>query len=174
MANKKPKLRTESIGVRVPPKLRYGLELVARKKGLTLSEAMMRALEAYLENDGIGAKKPGEMFSPIDGIWSELEGRRICSLVEWDERLATAEEIAIANTINSLLQTVRDRGIVIVNRADSFRADSRLNRLLNDQEIEELLPMIKAVSEGKESFEALVDAVARMPNAVQRPAQVPQ
>lgn len=71
MASKKPKIRTEKIGIRISPKLKYGLELVSNKKGLSLSESTVRALEAFLEADGIAATKAGKNQSLLDKLWSE-------------------------------------------------------------------------------------------------------
>lgn len=100
---KRPKTKTELISVRVPPKLRYGLELVARKKGLTLSEAMMRAAEAYLEADGIAAKQQGEMQSTLDRVWHENELVRLVYLFEIAPNLLTKEENDIINVLNGLM-----------------------------------------------------------------------
>lgn len=102
MANKKPKLRTEQVGVRMPPKLRYGLELVARKSGQTLSEAMLRALECYLEIDGIGLTPPRRHFSLLDTIWSESKSERFVLIADSYGLGATSEEIEIALTINDI------------------------------------------------------------------------
>jgi hypothetical protein len=118
MANKKPKIRTETVGVRLPPKLRYGLVLVARKNGLTLSEAMMRALETYLENDGIGAKpkEQGAMLSSLDRLWSESHAQRILRLVEHAPELASSHEHKIAAVL-------RECGITEGEEADRFMSE---------------------------------------------------
>lgn len=115
VANKKPKIRTETVGVRLPPKLRYGLVLVARKNGLTLSEAMMRALEAYLENDGIAAKQKdqGLMLSMLDKLWSESPAQRLLLLTEQAPEMATRDEQCFA-------RMMRESGMVNGVEADNF------------------------------------------------------
>lgn len=101
MAQKKPKLKTELVGVRMPPKLRYGLELYARKKGLTLSDVMMRALEAYLEKDGLLEKISGEDLTILDKLWSESPSERIDLILE------TGYETAYDDKISRMFECIR-------------------------------------------------------------------
>jgi hypothetical protein len=88
----KVKLKTETIGVRVPPKMRYGLELLARRNEASLSMMMTSAAERLLEAEGLTTKAPGQLVSPLDRLWSEDEVERIKAIVQHGGGLATTQE----------------------------------------------------------------------------------
>lgn len=88
----KVKLKTETIGVRVPPKMRYGLELLARRNEASLSMMMTVAAERLLEAEGLTSKSPGQLVSVLDRLWSEDEVERIKAIVKNGGGLATGKE----------------------------------------------------------------------------------
>lgn len=88
----KAKLKTETIGVRVPPKLRYGLELLARKDSASLSMLMVLAAERLLEAEGVSGKAHGQLLSLLDRLWSEDEVERIKAIVKYGDGLASPFE----------------------------------------------------------------------------------
>jgi hypothetical protein len=106
MANVKPKLRTESVGVRLSPRLRYGLDLVARKTGRSISETLSRALEMFLEYEGITIKKPGEMFSVLDELWRDTTSERLILLEEKYPQFLTPVEKCQARLYKILLKKI--------------------------------------------------------------------
>ena len=88
----KVRLKTETIGVRMPPKLRYGIELLARKNGSTLSTVMVTAAERLLEGEGMANKAHGQLLSLLDRLWSESEIKRLEALQTHAPELATSKE----------------------------------------------------------------------------------
>lgn len=88
----KVRLKTETIGVRMPPKLRYGVELLARKNGTTLSTVMVTAAERLLEGEGMANKAHGQLLSLLDRLWSESEIERLEALQAHAPELATSKE----------------------------------------------------------------------------------
>jgi hypothetical protein len=64
----KPKTKTACLGIRLPPKLKFGLDIVCKKRGLTASEATMRAIELLLKAEGVD---DGLFPSRLDRLWME-------------------------------------------------------------------------------------------------------
>ena len=94
---KKPKIKHKpaKIDTRVSEQIKYGAELMARKMGLSISAYVGRALEDRLIADGIGRRKPGELDSLLDRLWSASEQERIFNLAAHAPELMSDEEQSI-------------------------------------------------------------------------------
>jgi hypothetical protein len=101
---KKPKLGV--ISVRVDPKLRYGLDLVARKQHISVSDAVVQAVDTYLQEKGLAVKELGQNLSLLDRLWSESESERIVNVAKYSD-LASSDEICIAQMIDNLDDALR-------------------------------------------------------------------
>lgn len=88
-----------SFSLRVPEKIRYGLDLLARRRGIQMSALVGRAIETLLETEGLAAKRPGEVVTLLDRIWSEDEPERVAALVRHAPELATPGERQAAATL---------------------------------------------------------------------------
>ncbi len=76
--------RTNVIAVRVTPKMRFGLELLAQERGATLTDIVILAVDNLFGTEAIGLlrKPPGEDGgAPIlDRVWSPQECERVVRL----------------------------------------------------------------------------------------------
>lgn len=76
-----PNPRSELIAVRVTPRTRYGLQLLAQQSRCSLSEAVLRAVEDRFEHpvDGLVHVATGERAptSVLDRTWSPIEHERV-------------------------------------------------------------------------------------------------
>jgi hypothetical protein len=64
----KAKTKGAFLGIRLPPKLKFGLEIACEKRGLTLSEGTVRAIELLLKAEGLD---DGSFPSRLDRLWME-------------------------------------------------------------------------------------------------------
>ena len=142
---KRPKTKTEMLGIRVSPKIRYGLELLARKQQRTISEIVNFAIDAYLESDGI-AKKSGHGFSNLDALWSEDRYYRLLNEIILSVPLSEAEKIVSSVLIKS--------GILTVTGND-FDHNEEIINLIKTQ-IEEGLSSEQAATKFSESLSAFL------------------
>ena len=79
---KKPILKGTSFSLRVPPKVRYGIDLLCHMSGKQLSTIVVDAIEAEFDRQGLTAKKKGEMLTLLDKLWDESPGMRLMKLKE--------------------------------------------------------------------------------------------
>lgn len=90
---KKPILKGTSFSLRVPPKIRYGIDLLCQRDGVQLSTFVVNAIEAEFERQGLTAKKKYEMLSLLDKLWDESPGIRLVKLEEHAPELMTREDL---------------------------------------------------------------------------------
>lgn len=83
----KPHAKVETLTIRVSPKIKYGLELLARKQHRTLSSVADWALSKAL-------KEPGEGLEDglLEEVWDPLEPDRLVKLALKCPELLTYEE----------------------------------------------------------------------------------
>lgn len=93
------KTKTDTIGVRVPPKTRYALDLIARKRGASLSSLMVDAAEKLIESEGMTVVRPGDNSSLLDLLWSESESERLLALLDHAPSLLTYPERIMADVL---------------------------------------------------------------------------
>jgi uncharacterized protein (DUF1778 family) len=96
------KTKTDTIGVRVPPKMRYALDLIARKRGASLSSLMVDAAEKLIESEGMTVIRPGDKASLLDTLWSESEDGRLLALLRYAPTLLTHPERVMADTLEHI------------------------------------------------------------------------
>lgn len=108
----KVKHKAESVGVRMPSKLRYGLELLARRNGLTLSGQIIRASERLLEQEGLTAKQSGEIYTKLDVLWSQNGAERLLSLCQHAPELSTVDEQSMATLLSAIKQSANKEELI--------------------------------------------------------------
>jgi len=96
------KTKTDTIGVRVPPKTRYALDLIARKRGASLSALMVEAADKLIESEGMTVVRPGDDSSLLDKLWHESEADRLLALLRYAPSLLTHPERVMANTLETI------------------------------------------------------------------------
>lgn len=90
--------KTETIALRVSPKIRYGLELLARKKSRTLSSIIEWALIQALNDprEGMGFyytyEGPDTYGLFLKDVWDTEESDRLIKLFKFDPTLFSYEE----------------------------------------------------------------------------------
>ncbi|MCI5049075.1 MAG: hypothetical protein MRY32_01910 [Rickettsiales bacterium] len=87
----KRQTRSETVTVRLDPKLKYGLELLARKQYRSVSSVV-----EWLVNNAI---RTSEELPDIDYIWDIGEADRLINLAFADETMLTFEEQLIWKVI---------------------------------------------------------------------------
>lgn len=63
--------------MRVPVKTRFGAELLCQKYGVPLSTIVNKAVEVLMNQEGLTARKEGDLLSLLDRLWDESEYRRM-------------------------------------------------------------------------------------------------
>lgn len=91
-----------TFSIRVPEKVRYGLELLSRKNQVQMSTLVLRAIETMFESEGLNRREPGQLLSLLDKLWRETETERILTLVELAPELATEDEKKAAIVIKAI------------------------------------------------------------------------
>jgi len=86
----------------VPPKMRYALDLIARKRGASLSALMVDAAEKLIESEGMTIVRPGDKASLLDTLWSESEDKRLLYLLYYTPTLLTHPERVMAQTLERI------------------------------------------------------------------------
>lgn len=74
--------KTNSLTIRIEPRARYGLELLARKQRRTLSSVIEWAILGGISNDGID----------LQSLWDVDEAERLKKLVERHPELINYDE----------------------------------------------------------------------------------
>lgn len=109
---RKREIKEERLGIRISSKLRFGIDLIARKYRVSESEAVARCVELALDAEGLTQIKDGELFSGIDSVWSKSPAFRALKLAGVMPELATADEKRVLNVYKGLLARYASLGEV--------------------------------------------------------------
>lgn len=82
--------------------MRYALDLIARKRGASLSSLMVDAAEKLIEAEGMTVIRPGEKVSLLETLWSESEDGRLLALLRYAPTLLTHPERTMADTLEHI------------------------------------------------------------------------
>lgn len=96
---KKAKLKTSKVEARVSDRLAYGVEIAARKAGMSMSGYLGRALEEKLAREGLDRKDAATMRSPLDDLWSPEEWERLVRLAAHAPELLSEEDQTLLGLI---------------------------------------------------------------------------
>jgi hypothetical protein len=77
--------KTESLTVRLSPRVKFGLELLARKQHRTLAGVVEWAID-------MGMSDPDNGIPDLDELWSPLAGERLKNLKDAHPNLLSYEE----------------------------------------------------------------------------------
>lgn len=100
---KRQTFKGHSFSLRVPEKVRYGLDLLARKHHVQMSALVMRAIDKMFEDEGLNRREPGQLLSLMDKLWSDSESERIYLLQQHAPELMTREE----QTMRAVLDVIK-------------------------------------------------------------------
>lgn len=81
-----------TITIRLSDRTRYGLDLVCRLRGESISSVAGKAINMVLDGEGIDSREPGELQSKLDRLWSPDPAERLMRLYEQAPELLTEEE----------------------------------------------------------------------------------
>ncbi len=153
----------ESLTVRIEPRLRWGLELLARKQRRTMSSvvewAILRAIKSedegldysYTDREGDNVKR-----NLLDVTWTIEESERIANLAFNAPHLMTYEE-------EVLWQATKDAGLVWKGHYDK-NGDwewTPYEQYLNLKRLRQYWPIIKKVAAGEEPRSKLPQVVQK-------------
>lgn len=141
MAKPKQRLKTETVGLRMSAKLRYGLELIARKRHTTLSALMVAAAEKLLEEEGLTERKQGKPYSLLDLLWRDNEADRKIALAMNAPELAAPEEVEESKSL-----------FIVGSMLSAESGEDLLRRLKSLPSYRELILETKAKIEAGDSF----------------------
>lgn len=102
---KRQTFKGHSFSLRVPEKVRYGLDLLARKHHVQMSALVMRAIEKMFEDEGLNRRESGQLLSLMDKLWSDSEAERIYLLQQHAPELMTREEQSMRAVLDVLKVT---------------------------------------------------------------------
>lgn len=94
--------RTDSVTVRISPRLKYGLELLARKQHRSVSAVVEAALTQALATERASAGSETSLADVVDSTWSALEAQRVLRLATDFPNLLSFEEEQTVELIRSL------------------------------------------------------------------------
>lgn len=116
MRKKRQTFKGHSFSLRVPEKVRYGLDLLARKHHVQMSALVMRAIDKMFDDEGLNSRDQGQLLSLLDKLWSDSESERIFALQAHAPELMTPEE-QIMRMILDTIKVSKSKEILL-NRLD--------------------------------------------------------
>lgn len=146
LKHKKPK--SGVIHARIDPKLRYGLDLVARQQHFSVSDAIVQAVVAYLDSKGISTRSAGKTLSVLDQLWSEKQITRIGNLTRLVPQLATAEDFMIIEIVSNACKYFLEKDPPII-----------VPDLYENDFFERNIDLIRRIVLKEESFDSLIKAM---------------
>jgi len=105
MAKRAPRgthTRTDSVTVRISPRLKYGLELLARRQHRSVSAVVEAALNQALAAERASAGSETTLADVVESTWSALEAQRVLRLATDFPNLLSFEEEQTVELIRSL------------------------------------------------------------------------
>lgn len=150
--------KAESITVRLDPKIRYGLELLARKQHRNLSSVVEWALQKAINDPEQGLIEKGkdkQEFHLLPALWDVEESDRLYQMATMRADLLTFEEERLVKTIiesdyfNYLSETHKD----LIDSATGKTTSVYHQKMRSS--IREHFQIFKKVSNGELSKDAL-------------------
>ena len=105
-----------AFSLRVPEKVRFGIDLLCRKAGVQLSTLVIRAIEDLFEKEGLTTRKPGQLFSLLDRLWSQSHYTRARNIREMAPELLTQEEKDALESMDSYLAERKEEGETVTDK----------------------------------------------------------
>jgi len=120
--------KLEQFSVRLPPKLKFGLELLARAQHRSLSQAVEWAVQVGLNNYEIGDESVGSI---LDKAWAiQQEGSRTLQIYYLAPGLLTFEESRACELIDKSVE----RGFVLFHVENAMKGGADLQTATMQQE----------------------------------------
>ena len=89
---KKVVTKEHTFSIRMSEKVRYALDLLARRHHSGVSTIVMKSLFKTLEEEKLTTREEGEVLSLFDRLWSTEEPKRVVSLAVYAPELLTDDE----------------------------------------------------------------------------------
>ena len=131
MRKKRQTFKGHSFSLRVPEKVRYGLDLLARKHHVQMSALVMRAIDKMFDDEGLNSRDQGQLLSLLDKLWSESESERILALQAHAPELMTHEEQLMRMVID-VIKASRDKQDLEYKLEQHSLIDELLHHRIND------------------------------------------
>jgi hypothetical protein len=129
------KNKTSKIDARISERLRFGVELMARKLGISVSAYAARALEQALIADGIDRRPDAGMYSLLDRVFSQNEGERVLALCQHAPELASTEEKLVSDVLLAIKQSATQEELKeLLDKAG-------VDLLIGEESADELIPL---------------------------------
>lgn len=134
---KAPEEKLEQFSVRLPPKLKFGLEMLARAQHRSLSQAVEWAVQVGLRaHEFRGESDYVSIGQLLDEVWELSEYQRIVQMHRYARSLLTFEEVAAHDLAMRSIEVKE-----AFDEKDHTRRKARLDDL--NQRIENIWPRIK-------------------------------
>lgn len=135
---KKIKHKPSKIDARISEKARYGVDLMARKLGISVSAYIGRAIEQCLVADGIDAREPGELYSKLEKLWVPNPAERLLALCLHEPGLATPDE-QVTGILLSAVKSAKNNSecIQILHEKDYVQLAGNLEKIEQDCDLVE-------------------------------------
>jgi hypothetical protein len=98
----KKQMKPETVGVRIPHKMRFSLDLMARKRGCTISALMTDAAQRLIDAEGAEVAK----------LWRESESERLLAMLDNEPNVMTYVEREMAGILDTIRMTRELKGRV--------------------------------------------------------------
>jgi len=72
--------KTHTFSIRVPEKVRFGLDVLATKNNAQMSALVLRAIEDMFEREALSSREPGQLLSLLDKIWDDSDAQRLLKM----------------------------------------------------------------------------------------------
>jgi hypothetical protein len=96
---KKVSTKEHTFSIRMPEKIRYALDLLARRHHTQVSAIVMKSILKEFEVENFTTLAPGEHLSLMDKLWASSEPVRVVNLAAHAPELLTDEERDVVNVI---------------------------------------------------------------------------
>lgn len=137
---KKQKHKPSKVDARISDRTRYGVDLMSRKLGMSVSAYIGRAIEQSLVADGIDAREPGQMYSKLEKLWSPNAAERLLALCFHEPELTTPEE-QVTGILLSAVKSAKNSSecLEILHEKDYVQLAGNLEKIEQDCDLVENL-----------------------------------
>jgi hypothetical protein len=160
--------KAESITVRLDPKIRYGLELLARKQRRTLSSVVEWALHQAIDNPESGLIETGTDGNPynlLTTLWDVEEADRLYHIVTLRPNLLNFEEEKLTKIIreSDYYQSVHEKYKHLQEKGEHLEYHNRVREKLRDY-----YETYKKIADGELSRDSLPKALRASPKQIKQ------
>ena len=96
---KKKDVKGHTFSIRVPEKVRFGLDLVARRHHMQVSTVVLKGIHKVFDEEGLSVREDGDLKTLLDRLWSPDPVTRLVNVASLAPELLADEDQAVLDLI---------------------------------------------------------------------------